>query len=420
MQNVNLIESGVYAPIFSSTGIELQNLIRHYTNDKPEKLKYLIKASLFCQFAATNNSLKSYETVEEFLVNYEGSMPQDKDLENKVREHFPTFVYSTFCTYAVHLLKFYNKKVKEDASLTLNSILSEFEDYTRHQVQQYVKMFSKQNTKSKTSTAMAPVDSNNNIAISPLMAASNRSMAKDYEKELFPANNTNIDGFEVNMKLFEELPLSPPHKPTSSSSDDTLDNNNSSKEPASRRSPRKRTGQSNSSTPKKRRIPPKTKPIDCTVKRTTITTDETALLVLQKQVAHLSNLHSIQEIMAALELQRQIKSLCIQLKDAIANNYNMRKKNKSSSRDGFKVTYSNNMGYHCQNSGLKGFTINDNNKFYHNFDEDKREQTKNKWEQEIWDIGIQLMKLKGLIKDKGEELCMEFGFMKKGDYVDKV
>ena len=30
------------------------------------------------------------------------------------------------------------------------------------------------------------------------------------------------------------------------------------------------------------------------------------------------------------------------------------------------------------------------------------------------------MKLKGLIKNKGEELCMEFGFMRKGDYVHKV
>ena len=77
------------------------------------------------------------------------------------------------------------------------------------------------------------------------------------------------------------------------------------------------------------------------------------------------------------------------------------------------------MGYHSQNSGLKGFTFNFNNKYFHDFNEKKRDK-KTQWEQQIWDIGIEIMRLKGLIKDKGEELCMEFGFMKKGDYVDKV
>ena len=257
--------------------------------------------------------------------------------------------------------------------------------------------------------------------MSPLMAASNRSKATDYDKELFSDNDANL--FNVDVNLCEELPSTPPPKSASSKSNETsnaLCDNNGSKEPASRRSPRKRPQQSRNDKPKKKRLPPKLKPLDSTVERTALTKDETASLVLQKQVAQLCNNHSMEDIVAATELQRKINSLCVQLKDAITHSYNMSNKRKSSSRDGFKVTYSSNMGYHCQNSELKGFTINHNNKFYHDFDEDKREKTKNKWEQQIWDIGIELMNLKGLIKDKGEELCMEFGFMKKGDYVHMV
>ena len=305
---MNLIDSGVYAPIFNSVGIELQNLTRHYTNVNPEKLKYLIKASLFCKFAASNNSTNAYETVEEFLIHHNGSMQKDKELENKVQKHFPTVSYSNFCIHAVHLKKFYNKKVKEDASLTLNTILSEFGGMTRDKVAEYVKIYSKQK-KSKKPTAVAPLDFNNvicnsnGIVMSPLMAASNRSKATDYDKELFSDNDANL--FNVDVNLWEELPSTPPPKSASSKSNETsnaLCDNNGSKKPASRRSPRKRPQQSCNDKPKKKRLPPKLKPIDSTVERTAMTKDETASLVLQKQVAQLCNDHSMEEIVAATEL----------------------------------------------------------------------------------------------------------------------
>ena len=445
-QNLKLIHSGIFTPIFNSTSSELQNLMRHYSNNNNEKLHYLIKASIYCKFAAHNNSLNNYVSVEDFLTNYNGAIRRDNQLEKKVRDVFSSLSYDMFTKTVIHLLKFYQKMVKQDSSLTLNSMLSKFREMTRDAVQDFVKSYSHpKKNKSNTSTTILPIDSNNiicnnnNEVVSPLVSTSNRSKASEYDSELFSPNNTtiNMDSFPLDMNLFEEdLPLSPERskcsRPDESSGgkEKVLDSetsksfenndNNSGSTAATRRSPRKRTEKSYADKPKKKRLPPKTKPIPSSVERINITEDEKASVVLQKEIAHLSNMHSMETMYAALELQNKINPLCIKLKKAIENNYKEdMKNNKSSSRDGFKVSYSNNMGYHSQNSGLKGFTFNFNNKYFHDFNEKKRDK-KTQWEQQIWDIGIEIMRLKGLIKDKGEELCMEFGFMKKGDYVEQV
>ena len=383
-----------------------------------------------------NNSFKTYETVDEFLQYYKEPIRQDQQLKLEINKVFHSSIYPNFLTSAIHLLKFYQKMIKVQSNLNLDSILVKYKNLKRDEVQDMVKMY--QHSKTKQSTAIASLDSNNtisnnnNITVSPIIAKPNK--ASDLDKQLF-SDDDDIDCFEVELNLFDlrnefqsttnSTKSSGGNSPFNSTTTEPSNNNSTKASDGSneqrRTSPRKKRNQVSytEESPKKKRLPPKMKAIDSTLERTTLTDNEKSLLVLQNQVAQLSNRLSIQDILEAVTLQEKINPLCDQLMEAIMNNYKDSNKKQSSKRDGFSVTYSNNMGYHSQNSGLKGFTINHNNKHYHNFNEHKRTE-KTVWEQQIWDIGMEIMKLKGLIKNKGEELCMEFGFMRKGDYVHKV
>ena len=101
-QNLKLIHSGIFTPIFNSTSSELQNLMRHYSNNNNEKLHYLIKASIYCKFAAHNNSLNNYVSVEDFLTNYSGAIRRDNQLEKKVRDVFSSLSYDMFTKTVIH------------------------------------------------------------------------------------------------------------------------------------------------------------------------------------------------------------------------------------------------------------------------------------------------------------------------------
>ena len=206
--------------------------------------------------------------------------------------------------------------------------------------------------------------------MSPIIAKPNK--ASELDKQLFSDDDDNIDSFEVELNLFDDLPITQNESQSTRNSikssggnspfnrTTTEPSNNNSTKPSDgnneqrRTSPRKRIQHSyTEESPKKKRLPPKMKAIDSTVERTTLTDNEKSLLVLQNQVAQLSNRYSKQDILEAVNLQEKINPLCDQLMEAITNNYKNSNKKQSSRRDGFSVSYSNNMGYHSQNSGLK-------------------------------------------------------------------
>ena len=445
--------------------------MRHYSRDVTDKLKYLIRASLYAQYCAKE---KGFNDVEDFLQRYESnqnsSIFRNLEFKAKVIKDCSKFVsVTTLLRYVSNLIKFYKKKVEEDANLNLDSILHIYQGLSRTEIENYVKVKSYNTNKQQHLPQFSPVGllppsdpsttslvpygynnicgiNNNGFAVSPLQARGMRSLGSEDTNESFlsPGITNNIDeldfDYSTNSKVdldisgellesgLKELPPLPGTEEDVSDSPLSLEapttkpskNNNSEKATKGRKQNQTKKRKSDSKTGNNnKKKSTKTKPIDPSVKRiTTIPVKEKDALVLQKKVAELCNSYSKQEIMDAVEVQEKINILCKKLKKAIDSNFSQ--KQKASNRDGFNVEYSNNMGYHSQNGKLRGFTINENNKYYHNFNEKKRTE-KTKWEQQIWEIGIEIMKLKGFNEDKGDEyFCMEFGFMKEGNYVNKV
>ena len=450
--------------------------MRYYSSDTNAKLDYLIKASLYAQYAALE---KKYKNVEDFLKDpYRNSIFKDWKFKYNVSQQFKFVRLDTYLRSVRNLIRFYQKKVKENENLDLDTILCTYKDLTRTKVEDYVRVniYKKQQSiqsepteqeqqqsalvqyepteQEQQQSALVATDfstHNNCFGISPIKA--NHS-GHNSELSLSPINIDNIDEFNFeftptsNLEFdFSGALLDSPLQssatksltqpsPSTHQSAETSGNSQSlfsesslsveaqtakpskQKSSKSKRTSKKRKNviiKINSSKKKKSR---KLKVVDPTLKRiTSITEKEKTSLELQKKVAELTQSYSKEEILSALELQDKINLLCNQLKFAIECNYLL--KQQQSKRDGFDVSYSNNMGYHCQNGKLKGFTINENNKYYHQFDEEKREK-KTVWEQQIWNIGIEIMKLKGFNEGKGDTVCMEFGFMKKGNYVEKV
>ena len=88
-----------------------------------------------------NNSFKTYETVDEFLQHYKEPIRQDQQLKLEINKVFHSSIYPNFLTSVIHLLKFYQKMVKLESNLTLDSILVRYKNLRRNQVQDMVKLY---------------------------------------------------------------------------------------------------------------------------------------------------------------------------------------------------------------------------------------------------------------------------------------
>ena len=112
--------------------------------------------------------------------------------------------------------------------------------------------------------------------------------------------------------------------------------------------------------------------------------------------------------------QEKIDNICAQLHPLIVE---ATKDEAAKTTNGLQVTKSGRMGCHSNNGPLKGFTITIGGTNYHNFDVHEVKNCKHK----IWELGLELWRMK---KDNSsrtdESVCMEFGYMLPGDYVEEV
>ena len=135
---------------------------------------------------------------------------------------------------------------------------------------------------------------------------------------------------------------------------------------------------------------------------------------LQNNLSSLYHHYDSSDINKGIDNQERINAICLKLQGLI---FQASRQQSKGTREGFNVTKSNRMGFHSKDGPLKGFTIQIGSKHYHDFKVHKMKDC----EQEIWGLGLELWRMK---KDNSgstyESVCMEFGFMVPGDYVELV
>ena len=332
--------------------------------------------------------------------------------------------------------RYYNDHQK-NKNLTVESFILQNKEMTVASLRESVKRYSR---KSKQQKVQTYVSTDMSVAISPIQvkATNNKttnnnniqSLDETYNMELVEEVMTieeldliSLSSFDFPSDLQDESPVVPtaesPIELTTNTSrrmSARLKQKTSTTSTSSatiKSSATKRTAATNTSQKRKKKI---VEIISSLPRINTVNQDIATSISLQQDLSSLfykyrNNSDLLQE---QFKTQEKIDNICAQLHPLIVE---ATKDEAAKTRNGLQVTKSGRMGCHSNNGPLKGFTITIGGKNYHNFNVDEVKNCKHR----IWELGLELWRMK---KDNSsrtdESVCMEFGYMSVGDYVEEV
>ena len=402
---------------------------------------------MFAHEFHTTKKLHSCKSLHEFLLS-DHNQNNEKQLKQHAAAKLKDVDITNFARSIRNLKTRYNNDHKKNKNLTVTTFILQNKQMTIKSLRTSIKRYSK---KPKQHNIQTYLSTDMSLAISPIQVnASNNKITNDNNVESLDETYNidhsqdelldeliNIEDLDLislpSFDLSSELQDGPSAAtstnivPTAESpielTTDTSrrmsarlkqkSSTTSTSSPPTKSSATKQTAATN--TPQKRKK--KIVEISSSVPRiNAVNQDILTSIILQQDLSSLfykygKNSDLLQE---GFNNQEKIDNICAQLHPLIVE---ATEDEAANTRNGLQVTKSGRMGFHSKDGPLRGFTITIGGKHYHNCNVGEVEDCKHK----IWELGLELWRMKKDNSSKPDEsVCMEFGYMLPGDYVEEV
>ena len=171
---MKLVESGDFQNVIRDQQ-KVYPLIQYYLNIAGKK--FFIIATFLSLFACKFYKKESFES---FLKNYDlitCKINKDERLQKQLKLDADQFKY--YCLGVRTVIKMFQKDLKKEQGVTINTFIQKYKDYTKTKSLTYVQLYSKNNKSNETEMSDIGTSKNNMVQVSPIQ----KSASKDTEME---------------------------------------------------------------------------------------------------------------------------------------------------------------------------------------------------------------------------------------------